>query len=309
MTTYTKITDFAAKDSLLTGNPSKIVKGSEIGAEFDAIATADASNVKGPTSAVTDNAVMRWDTTTGRISQGSGVTISDVDVVTAAGFSGPHNGTVGATTPSTGAFTTLSATVVTATSGGSADTNPAVVLIGSGTNPGSVSFGTNAGYRIAGGSAYTGIDTVVAGTTITHASTTGLAVTGALSAATLKVGGGSATPSAYLANVTPSGTEPSIELYQTGVESWKLKNTASTTDLVLAQSGVARVSWNGTTGLMNVGAGLSVTGALSATGLIQPQQAPTASAPTYVKGAIYFDTTLNKLRVGGAAGWETITSA
>ena len=33
-----------------------------------------------------------------------------------------------------------------------------------------------------------------------------------------------------------------------------------------------------------------------------------ASAPTYVKGAIYFDTTLNKLRVGGAAAWETITS-
>ena len=34
-----------------------------------------------------------------------------------------------------------------------------------------------------------------------------------------------------------------------------------------------------------------------------------ASAPTYVKGAVYFDTTLNKLRVGGATTWETITSA
>jgi len=43
-------------------------------------------------------------------------------------------------------------------------------------------------------------------------------------------------------------------------------------------------------------------------GLIFPQQAVTASAPTYVKGAIYFDTTLNKLRVGGATAWETITS-
>ena len=42
--------------------------------------------------------------------------------------------------------------------------------------------------------------------------------------------------------------------------------------------------------------------------LFRPQQAATASAPTYVKGAIYFDTTLNKLRVGGATGWETITS-
>ena len=34
-----------------------------------------------------------------------------------------------------------------------------------------------------------------------------------------------------------------------------------------------------------------------------------ATAPTYVKGGIYFDTALNKLRVGGATAWETITSA
>jgi hypothetical protein len=45
---------------------------------------------------------------------------------------------------------------------------------------------------------------------------------------------------------------------------------------------------------------------LNVSGLIYPQQASTA--PTYVKGAIYFDTTLNKLRVGGATAWETITS-
>lgn len=44
-------------------------------------------------------------------------------------------------------------------------------------------------------------------------------------------------------------------------------------------------------------------------GLIYPLQAPTASAPTYVKGALYFDTTLNKLRVGGATAWETVTSS
>ena len=54
--------------------------------------------------------------------------------------------------------------------------------------------------------------------------------------------------------------------------------------------------------------GLAVTGNISATGTIAPQQATTAGAPAYVKGAIYFDTTLNKLRVGGATAWETITS-
>lgn len=35
----------------------------------------------------------------------------------------------------------------------------------------------------------------------------------------------------------------------------------------------------------------------------------TVSAPPYAKGVIYFDTTLNKLRVGGATAFETITSA
>ena len=49
-------------------------------------------------------------------------------------------------------------------------------------------------------------------------------------------------------------------------------------------------------------------GGLRLSGLMYPQQATTAAAPAYVKGAIYFDTTLNKLRVGGATGWETITS-
>ena len=43
---YTKITDYAAKDGLITGNPSKIVRGAELGAEFDAIVTADALNLK-----------------------------------------------------------------------------------------------------------------------------------------------------------------------------------------------------------------------------------------------------------------------
>jgi len=41
-------------------------------------------------------------------------------------------------------------------------------------------------------------------------------------------------------------------------------------------------------------------------GAFKPLQAITA--PPYVKGAIYFDTTLNKLRIGGATAWETVTS-
>jgi hypothetical protein len=49
-------------------------------------------------------------------------------------------------------------------------------------------------------------------------------------------------------------------------------------------------------------------GQFKITGLLMPVQATTAGAPAYVKGAIYFDTTLNKLCVGGATAWETITS-
>lgn len=43
MTDYTKSVNFAAKDDLASGNPSKIVKGSEIDTEFNNIATAVAS--------------------------------------------------------------------------------------------------------------------------------------------------------------------------------------------------------------------------------------------------------------------------
>jgi len=40
MSNYTKATDFAAKDSLSSGNPAKIVRGTEINTEFAAIQTA-----------------------------------------------------------------------------------------------------------------------------------------------------------------------------------------------------------------------------------------------------------------------------
>jgi hypothetical protein len=50
MSNYTKSTNFAAKDSLLHGNPAKIVKGTEIDTEFNNVATAIASKVDGTTS-------------------------------------------------------------------------------------------------------------------------------------------------------------------------------------------------------------------------------------------------------------------
>lgn len=40
MSDYVKATDFASKDALLSGNPSKIIKGTEIDTEYNAIAVA-----------------------------------------------------------------------------------------------------------------------------------------------------------------------------------------------------------------------------------------------------------------------------
>ena len=59
MSSYTPSTDFAVKDALSSGNPAKLVKGTEINTEFTAIQSAvnsksDANNaaLTGTTTAV-----------------------------------------------------------------------------------------------------------------------------------------------------------------------------------------------------------------------------------------------------------------
>jgi len=74
MSNYTQTTNFATKDALASGNPLKIVKGTEINVEFTNIATAIAT----------------------KLDDGESI----------------DNTPIGAATPSTGAFTTLSATGV-----------------------------------------------------------------------------------------------------------------------------------------------------------------------------------------------------
>ena len=51
MSNYTKTTNFAVKDNLASGNPRKIIKGTEIDSEFNNISTAVAtkSNTADPT--------------------------------------------------------------------------------------------------------------------------------------------------------------------------------------------------------------------------------------------------------------------
>ena len=53
MSNYTKTTNFAAKDSLPSGNAAKIVKGTEIDTEFNNIETASATKADSNNSTLT----------------------------------------------------------------------------------------------------------------------------------------------------------------------------------------------------------------------------------------------------------------
>lgn len=54
---------------------------------------------------------------------------------------------------------------------------------------------------------------------------------------------------------------------------------------------------------------LRVQGVSRFAGLMHHAPFTNATEPSYVNGATYFNTDLDKLRIGGAAGWETVTSA
>lgn len=53
MSNYTKLTNFAVKDSLNTGDPDKKIKGTEIDAEYNAISTAVSSKADTASPALT----------------------------------------------------------------------------------------------------------------------------------------------------------------------------------------------------------------------------------------------------------------
>lgn len=57
MANYTKSTNFTAKDALSTGDPNKLVKGSEHDAEYDAIETSSATKANKVVSGVTNNVI------------------------------------------------------------------------------------------------------------------------------------------------------------------------------------------------------------------------------------------------------------
>ena len=116
MANYLKATDFAAKDALLSGDPNKIVKGTEIDDEFDAIQTAvnSKANIASPALTGTPTApTAAAGTNTTQIATTAFVTTATDNINTLSAFtlieSGTdllikYNGTTVAKITSAGAF-------------------------------------------------------------------------------------------------------------------------------------------------------------------------------------------------------------
>lgn len=83
---YTKNTNFTAKDALASGNPSKLIKGSEFDSEFDEIATEDALNVKlaGAQTVTGDKTLSGTTVISGATTLSNTVAVSGVETHTAS---------------------------------------------------------------------------------------------------------------------------------------------------------------------------------------------------------------------------------
>ena len=71
MSNYTKTTNFTVKDSLASGNPAKIIKGSEIDSEFDAIQTAVSTKSDSASPTFTGTLTAATVTVTGTLTAGT----------------------------------------------------------------------------------------------------------------------------------------------------------------------------------------------------------------------------------------------
>ena len=211
---YTKLTDFAVKDALLTGNPAKVVRGTELDAEFNALAAADALNLSAasivaatskptPIDAdllpLVDSAAsnvlkkLTWANLKATLKTyfdtlylGISATAANASQLLGATWASP--GAIGSTTPSTGAFTTLSASGIISAPASVSLTNAGLATqahIG-GNGSGRVLINAVAGKEV---------DLQVAGVTVLYASGTtvginGNTILGDASTDTLNVGNG-----------------------------------------------------------------------------------------------------------------------
>tara|TARA_R100000406_G_C3064028_1_gene112238 strand:+ start:316 stop:549 length:234 start_codon:yes stop_codon:yes gene_type:complete len=71
MSNYTKLTDFASKDGLSSGDANKIIKGTEFETEFDNIATAIATKADTASPTFTGTVTIPALTFSGTLSTGT----------------------------------------------------------------------------------------------------------------------------------------------------------------------------------------------------------------------------------------------
>ena len=119
MSNYSKLTNFASKDSLASGNPLKVIKGTEIDDEFEAIETSvnTKADLASPTftgtpaaptaAASTDSTQIATtafvqDAIAANVIAGTGITITSGVVATASGYNGYGARTVSSSSPSGG---------------------------------------------------------------------------------------------------------------------------------------------------------------------------------------------------------------
>jgi hypothetical protein len=120
MANYTKLTDFASKDALPTGNAAKIVKGTEIDDEFEAleIAVATKSDIASPTftgtptaptastsantTQLATTAFVQQEITANLATAGAGISITDNEISIASTSNGFGVRTISTSTPTGG---------------------------------------------------------------------------------------------------------------------------------------------------------------------------------------------------------------
>jgi hypothetical protein len=212
LSNYTKSTNFATKDNLTPGDPLKVVRGTEIDTEFNNIATAVATKTDNSAAAITGGTI--------------------------------DGATVGATTPATGAFTTLAASGTTTLAGAlvGAATQAAFNTVSTTLNLGGAATALNLGaatgtatvnnttlaakaitasttLAVTGTSTLTGAVTATAGVsgpiTSSSVSITGGSITGITDLAVADGGTGASTAASALNNLLPSQTGNASKYLQT----------------------------------------------------------------------------------------------
>ena len=135
MSDYSKSTDFAAKDDLPSGNANKVVSGTEINTEFEAIETAVNSKANTASPTFTGTVTLAGLTATGTINF-TGATVSDLGTVTTADINGGtiDGVVIGGASAAAGTFTSLKAS--TGSSGATANANVDECIVESSGNGG-----------------------------------------------------------------------------------------------------------------------------------------------------------------------------